>query len=219
MNTKPTKRRKDEILEVATQLFSMRGFHGTRMDDVAEAAGLNKATVYHYYQSKAEILFDLCINALDDVLGKLRDGGHKLPVAEALKHYVVSVLSLIAETPERSLVYFQESPFLEEWLSENQVNQVRDLENEFELHLRRIMERGVEDHTFGPFDPRLAALAVSGMTNWFCRWYHPDGTQSPAEIADEFTRMLSDGLFASSGAQQPRSRAGAASSRKRAIAI
>jgi AcrR family transcriptional regulator len=218
MKTKRAKGRKDEILDVATHLFSVRGFHGTRMDDVAEAAGLNKATVYHYYESKAELLFDLCVAALDDVLARLRAAGAELPPAQALEHYIVSVLSLIAEAPERGLVYFQESPFLDEWLSEGQVSQVRELEHSFEWHLRGITERGVEDGTFRHFDPRLVALAVSGMTNWFCRWYHPDGPQSPEEIAAEFTRLLRGGLVPGAAAEEPRPRARAASTRKRAVA-
>src|SRR6516225_1406788 len=44
--------RREELLTVATKLFAARGYHGTRMDDVADVVGLNKATVYHYYASK-----------------------------------------------------------------------------------------------------------------------------------------------------------------------
>ena len=51
--------RRDELLAVAAKLFAARGYHGTRMDDVADAVGLNKATVYHYYASKSLILWDI----------------------------------------------------------------------------------------------------------------------------------------------------------------
>ena len=51
--------RREELLAVATKLFAARGYHGTRMDDVADVIGLNKATVYHYYASKSLILFDI----------------------------------------------------------------------------------------------------------------------------------------------------------------
>ena len=53
------KTRREELLAVATKLFAARGYHGTRMDDVADVVGLNKATVYHYYASKSLILFDI----------------------------------------------------------------------------------------------------------------------------------------------------------------
>src|SRR5690349_9771722 len=57
--------RRDELLAVATKLFAARGYHGTRMDDVADAVGLNKATVYHYYASKSLILYDIYKGAAD----------------------------------------------------------------------------------------------------------------------------------------------------------
>src|ERR1700724_3117886 len=51
-------RRREDILRIATELFAARGYHGTRMDDLADAVGLNKATLYHYYSSKSLLLFD-----------------------------------------------------------------------------------------------------------------------------------------------------------------
>ena len=43
--------RREELLAVATKLFAARGYHGTRMDDVADEIGLNKPTAYHNYAS------------------------------------------------------------------------------------------------------------------------------------------------------------------------
>ena len=60
--------RREELLAVATKLFAARGYHGTRMDDVADVIGLNKATVYHYYASKSLILFDIYRQAADGTL-------------------------------------------------------------------------------------------------------------------------------------------------------
>ena len=51
--------RREELLAVATKLFAARGYHGTRMDDVADVVGLNKATVYHYFGDKNAVLREL----------------------------------------------------------------------------------------------------------------------------------------------------------------
>jgi AcrR family transcriptional regulator len=165
------------------------------MDDVAEAAQLNKATVYHYYDSKAQILFELCLGALTDVLDKLQLTPQELPAAEALAEYTHVVFAVVAAAPTRALVYFQESPFLDEWLSRQQVDVIRQREHAFELHLRHIVEQGVTDGTFRDVDPRLATLAFSGMTNWFCRWYHRDGPLSADIIAAEFVDLTFGGLL------------------------
>ena len=65
--------RREELLAVATKLFAARGYHGTRMDDVADAVGLNKATVYHYYASKSLILYDIYKSAADFTVDALHD--------------------------------------------------------------------------------------------------------------------------------------------------
>ena len=72
--------RREELLSVATKLFAARGYHGTRMDDVADAVGLNKATVYHYYASKSLILYDIYKSAADFTVAALHDEDGRVQV-------------------------------------------------------------------------------------------------------------------------------------------
>jgi AcrR family transcriptional regulator len=56
---KPTEQRKTEILQAALELFSSKGFNETTMEEVAQAAGVAKGTVYLYFQSKEHLLLAL----------------------------------------------------------------------------------------------------------------------------------------------------------------
>jgi Bacterial regulatory proteins, tetR family len=47
---------REAILSRAAELFALHGYHGTSMNDVAEACRLSKATLYHYYVDKSELL-------------------------------------------------------------------------------------------------------------------------------------------------------------------
>ncbi len=92
--------RREELLAVATKLFAARGgYHGTRMDDVADVVGLNKATVYHYYASKSLILFDIYRRAAENTLEAVHDDP-SWTAREALYQYTVRLLTNIAENPE-----------------------------------------------------------------------------------------------------------------------
>src|SRR6266699_6170150 len=91
--------RRDELLAVAAKLFAARGYHGTRMDDVADAVGLNKATVYHYYASKSLILWDIYQRAADNTLAAVHDDP-SWTAREALYQYTIRLLTQIAENPE-----------------------------------------------------------------------------------------------------------------------
>ena len=51
--------RRDEILDIAAQCFAERSYAAASMNDIAAAGGTSKARLYHYYESKEAILFDL----------------------------------------------------------------------------------------------------------------------------------------------------------------
>ena len=51
--------RPQELLEAALAVFSQRGFRNTRLDDVAEAAGVTKGAIYHYFDTKEELLLSV----------------------------------------------------------------------------------------------------------------------------------------------------------------
>lgn len=65
----PAARRRDQLLEVALEVFSTRGFHVTSMDDIAEAAGVTKPVLYQHFPSKRALYLEL----LDDVGTQLRE--------------------------------------------------------------------------------------------------------------------------------------------------
>ena len=119
--------RREELLTVATKLFAARGYHGTRMDDVADVVGLNKATVYHYYASKSPILFDIYRRGRPHLWppstttppGRPRSA---VPVHRATPHPDRG-------NPEGAAVYFQEQPYITEWFTEEQVAEVREKGN------------------------------------------------------------------------------------------
>ncbi len=63
----PAARRRRQLLDVAVDVFAERGFHGTSMDEVAEAAGVTKPVLYQHFDSKRELYLEL----LEDVGGHL----------------------------------------------------------------------------------------------------------------------------------------------------
>ena len=68
MNLEGTRGRKDEILDQATRLFAERGFAGCSMNDLAEAVGLRKASLFHHFPSK-DLLYGAVLERLVMELG------------------------------------------------------------------------------------------------------------------------------------------------------
>jgi len=186
--------RREELLVVATRLFAARGYHGTRMDDVADVVGLNKATVYHYYASKSLILFDIYRQAAENTLAAVHDDP-SWTAREALYQYTVRLLTQIAENPEGAAVYFQEQPYIDEWFTEEQATEVRAKEAQVYEHVVGVIDRGIASGEFYECDSHVLALGYIGMTLGAYRWLRPHGRRTAPEIAAEFSTALLRGLI------------------------
>lgn len=83
----PAARRRQQLLEVALQVFGDQGFHPTSMNDVAEAAGVTKPVLYQHFRSKR----DLYREVLTDVGGQILDAITKATAAAASPHQQVEL--------------------------------------------------------------------------------------------------------------------------------
>ena len=63
---------KEAILESAAQVFRQKGYHGASMADIAEAVQLQKASLYHHFASKQDILLELLDRAIDMVIERMQ---------------------------------------------------------------------------------------------------------------------------------------------------
>jgi AcrR family transcriptional regulator len=68
------------IHDAGLRLFSERGFAGTTVDDIAEAAGVSRATVFAYFPTKEEIVFGDAALAVDALAAQLREGDERTVV-------------------------------------------------------------------------------------------------------------------------------------------
>jgi len=80
MGTKPKDKkaliqeyRTEGILEAARKVIALRGFDNATMGEVAEAAGISKATIYLYFKNKDELYFNCVIEKLDGVIEEMKD--------------------------------------------------------------------------------------------------------------------------------------------------
>ena len=90
-----TSRRELEL--IALQLFTERGFDDTTIDDIADAAGVNRRTFFRYFDSKSAVLwsdFDTEVQALRDAFAALPDD---IPIMDGIRVVVLGVNQYRAE--------------------------------------------------------------------------------------------------------------------------
>src|SRR5262249_52861899 len=97
--------RKESIVGAAARLYARRGFNGASVADLAESCGTSKSLIYHYYQSKEDILFDVMIShvrALDEAAREaVADGASP---AEKLRRVARTFMALYVGAADRHKV-------------------------------------------------------------------------------------------------------------------
>lgn len=130
------------ILDVATDVFSRKGFDGTRIAEIAELAKLPKANIYYYFSSKEEIYSTIIANLIagwDDALSELR--ADKDP-ANALQDYVRAKLRYARENPRESRLFASEVIQGARFLSERDRAHMREATDKYVAVLHQWMQEG-----------------------------------------------------------------------------
>src|SRR3954452_14745632 len=89
--------RRSDIIGAALRLFAAKGFAATRLDDVAEAAGIAKGTVYLYFATKEELFRDVVRQELLPTLDRLEEtiAAHHGPAADLVRLLLAGIARLI----------------------------------------------------------------------------------------------------------------------------
>lgn len=183
---------RQDILSASAQIFSQKGFHGTSMQDIAEAVNLQKASLYHHVSSKQEILLDLLNQALDLLIARIASVLDPADLPEVrLRKAMCTYLQTLAEYHDLASVLLLEHRSLDPELSQRHIPR-RD---RFESLWRDLILEGQEAGVFSCSHPSLTARALLGMMNWTIIWYQEQGPLSAEEIAGQFTDLFLFGLI------------------------
>ncbi|WP_283134374.1 TetR/AcrR family transcriptional regulator [Rhizohabitans arisaemae] len=173
------------LLRTATWLFSERGFHGTGIRDIAEAAGVAVSAMYYYASSKDELLEGVMRRTLDVLVFSgqetLRD---VVDPAERLAAVIASHVAFHARNPRAAKVADYEFHALTGQVRQDVLRQ-RDA---YETVWSSILQAGVHDGTFKDRGT-VARLALLQMTTGVAHWYRPKGELSIPQLCERFAEM------------------------------
>lgn len=160
--------RPEEILAAATRLFFERGYHTTKLDDIANLIGFTKPAIYHYFSSKDEILYTIrstiVCRALEELKALLDGPGTP---AEKLRAGLEAHVRTVIQNIEAWAVFHHERGLL----SPERERQVREIEREYEKLFRGLYEEGAESGELTPLDPRLATNLLLSACNGVYLYY------------------------------------------------
>jgi AcrR family transcriptional regulator len=181
-----------EIIQAAAQIFRQKGYHGTSMQDIADAVELKKASLYHHVSGKQDILVSILDQALDLLIEDLQAViDQELPAEVKIRQAMRVYVKRLTEDPDLAAVLLMEHRSLEDELRDDHINR-RD---RFEALWRSMIDEGVRDGSFRTMDSSLATFAVLGVLNWMITWFSPNGRMRAENIADSFANLILEGLL------------------------
>ena len=186
--------RRDEILDVAAACFARQSYPATRMNDIAAACSASKARLYHYYESKEAILFDLLdryTQKLLVIIGQVQATAHRQALDErATLHELIRAFLREYETSAtRHAALLGSTQFLGDEQREVILNRQRDVV----AAVTRFLRRAYPDR-LNARNQNAIAMTLFGMINWTFTWLRPGGPMSYADFADEVIALLERGL-------------------------
>ncbi|MDW8002583.1 MAG: TetR/AcrR family transcriptional regulator [Deltaproteobacteria bacterium] len=179
-----------EILNAASNLFSKKGYVETTIDEIANLAGVTKGGVYYYFDSKADILYRIClsyveadIKALEEKVGRIQDSEKKL------KYIVDLHIGHYAKQKNYAKTLLHESYNLpRKYLADIKAKERRYYEMVLEI-VSDLVGEGTKKEV-------AVALTFSlfAMMNWIYKWYDPKGPLKPEELSAIVFNLFMNGL-------------------------
>ncbi len=179
------------IRKTAAKIFAEQGFDRASMSLLAREAGISKANIYHYYDSKDALLFDLLDTKLFALLERIQSVDvSQLSPREALQTTLSEIL----------LAY--EGEDYEHQVQNTQLGLLSSEQQKVLIGYQRDMVRRLSDLLVAacpaPFEQNAAKLRATtmsmfGMLNWFYMW-EPDATHEQRhDYAELITNLVLDG--------------------------
>jgi TetR/AcrR family transcriptional regulator, cholesterol catabolism regulator len=200
--------RRQALITAAAQTFREQGLDGASLNDIAERAGLDRASLYYYVESKEDLyrtVVEEVVRANVEQVQAVKSGSGS--GAEKITEAIRLLMKSYAENYPHLYIFVAEDfgrrgpgrrqgrksvkqPRAQDWRVP--LSGLGDL---YYRAIRDIVAEGFADGTLvSSLSPGLVAHGIIGMMSWSHRWFKPDGTASAETVAEGFSAMVINGL-------------------------
>lgn len=179
--------REEQLRSTAVRLFRRHGYDATSMQDLAEALEMHRGSLYHYIDSKEDLLWGIVLGVMsrfcDEVVPILQE---EAPPADRLGRAVQAHLRIAADAPDELTLAQVELKAL----NESRASEIIEMRDRYEHAWRGLILEGIGAGDFRCEDERAAGFVILAACNWFSQWFHRDGPMSVDGFAGQFTALF-----------------------------
>lgn len=191
MNIEQHVSRKDFIIDKASSLFKEKGYKASSMRDLAEALGIEAASLYNHISSKNELLHTICFDVAQRFLSKMQEveNSEGSPIAK-----IENILQFhITEMVDRyNHVYVSDR----EWrhLTEPHLSEYRELRRAYRKRVTALVEKGIAAGEIKNIDAPTAVLILLHAIGGIESWHRSKDKIDPKELEQNMITILISGL-------------------------
>lgn len=185
-------RKWDSIIDAAVQVFSTKGYHNTRMEEIAIAAGIGKGTIYEYFESKLHLFQAMMERSLQAYYARLEiEYIEQLPFRDRLCHLLEGHFSFCRDNKDLTRIIFWDTDVIDEELKDWTFS----LRKEKEERLISIVNEAKTRGELRGVDSRLATLMIMGcMEAMYVPIIFEDWDIPADELAGQVTELIMQGI-------------------------
>jgi len=182
----------EELSRVSVELFSTQGYAKTSVQQIVDTAGVTKGALYHYFNSKDDLLFDIYDRLLalqrkhlDEIIAR------GLPTLETMRLVCEDVMVTSIEWIREGAVFFRS----QHMLSDDRQLEVKRRRREYNNVFSELLTRGQAEGVFRTDIPTIVLTAnFFANPHYLSQWYSPTGGLSKQELAAKITELYLTGL-------------------------
>jgi AcrR family transcriptional regulator len=193
-------KRKSEIYKTVAALFAQNGYERTSIRDITRELGMSTSSLYYYFKSKEELLFDLMNDAMDKSLTGIEEiCASKLSLVEKMNETIRFYTTFYASNREQLILLVHDVDSLNHSFQQLLIKKER---RHAEL-LKGILKELKNEGRLKDLHPTVAAFTFYGMIHWLFKWYDPSGSVSPGKLADTFLEIFTSGVLSQQESTPP----------------
>ena len=105
MEQKKSTQKRNQLLNAALDVFSVYGFSGASLDEIAQLANMHKSNIFYYYENKESLYVEVLTTVMQKWLAPLQILEVELEPTEALTHYLMQKIESSKDQPKASRLF------------------------------------------------------------------------------------------------------------------
>ena len=182
---------KQTLISVAIDLFFEKGYFATSMSDIAKGCGIQKASIYHHFSGKEDLLFGIMKTTMVDLTAALhQDLDQAVGVEQRMRAAVRSHLAFHLKRQKETFIASSEL----RGLSRANLGRIIALRDQYEAVFQELIASGICEGLFGQGDIKILSYAVLTLCTAGATWYRPDGRLPATAIVEIYENFILNGL-------------------------